>query len=218
MSEFCKQCAKKHGMENDEPCFCEGCGKYVKRKNLILSKFKKKDMFWIVLIIAIFLFIAFAVHGSNQIKGNEKLITKKGFNISKEIETGKYIAGHPELDDSIENTIIFPKKDSLFIMKKDKASLLVEIKENAKITKESIKNILVEDQSTIEKRVTVGRLLLVGVFAFALKKKKKNETAFITIEWNDGKFDHETIFQFEGTNAMQIANKARNKIMRELNK
>lgn len=26
MSEFCKQCAEDHGMENDEPCFCEGCG------------------------------------------------------------------------------------------------------------------------------------------------------------------------------------------------
>jgi len=173
-------------------------------------------MFWTIVIIVIILFIILVIYGSKQLKENEKLMTEKGYDISKRIITGKYIAGHPNLDESIQITTVFPKDDSLVIMEESKVNISVEKAERATIEKSAIKNILVEDQSTIEKRVTVGRLLAVGVFAFALKKKKKNEIAFITIEWNDGKFDHETIFEFEGNEAMQIANTARNKMMREI--
>ena len=55
--------------------------------------------------------------------------------------------------------------------------------------------------------------MLTGVFAFAWKKKTKHELAYITIYWNDGKFDHETIFEFEGRNAMTRANSSRNKLI-----
>jgi hypothetical protein len=171
-------------------------------------------MFWTIVIIVIVLFIILVIYGSKQIKGNEKKMTEKGFDISKRILSGKYIAGHPDLDESIQITTIFPKDDSLVIMEESGVNISVEKAIKAKIKNSEIKNIIVEDQSTIEKRITVGRLLAVGVFAFALKKKKKNEIAFVTIEWNDGKFDHETIFEFEGTDAMQKANTARNKMMK----
>lgn len=57
-------------------------------------------------------------------------------------------------------------------------------------------------------------MILVGVFAFAWKKKKKNEIAFVEIDWKKGKFNNETMFCFEGENAVQRANKARNGIIK----
>lgn len=47
-----------------------------------------------------------------------------------------------------------------------------------------------------------------------MEEKEKNELAYLTIEWNDGKFDHETIFEFEGVGSMQNANTARNKLIK----
>ena len=82
---------------------------------------------------------------------------------------------------------------------------------------ENIKNITVEDASSIEKKITVGRLLLVGVFALAWRKKKTNELAFVVTEWNDGKFDHSTTFSFEGKEAMTKANTARNSLIKMCN-
>ena len=75
-----------------------------------------------------------------------------------------------------------------------------------------ITSINVEDGSSIEKRVTLGRVLLVGVFALAWKKNKKNSLALLVIGWNDGKFDQETIFQYTGDDAISKANNAKIKI------
>ncbi len=80
----------------------------------------------------------------------------------------------------------------------------------------NIKNILVEDQSTVERRVTLGRMLLVGIFAFAWSKRQKNELAYLIFEWSDGRFEHETIFEFEGRDAMVKANTARNGVIKWL--
>jgi len=86
----------------------------------------------------------------------------------------------------------------------------------ARISNDSITNIVIEDSSTIEKRVSFGRVFLVGIFALAWQKKKKNELAYLIIEWNDGRFDHETMFQFEGKDAMTKANTARNKLIAQI--
>ena len=58
-------------------------------------------------------------------------------------------------------------------------------------------------------------MLLVGVFALAWKKKKKNEEAFLNINWTDGKYEHETLFQFEDKGAFQEANKVRNSLIKQ---
>lgn len=47
-----------------------------------------------------------------------------------------------------------------------------------------ITSVSIEDAEELQQRVTVTRLLLVGVFAFALKKKKGG-TKFITVEGED---------------------------------
>lgn len=165
---------------------------------------------WFIIIIAI-AFIFIGINGASKQKENETQLSQLGYSNDFKIETGKYVAGHPDINDSILQTSIFPKNNKLEIFTNELGKLSVK---KADIDFSSIKNIVAEDQSSIEKRVTVDRLLLTGIFAFAWKKNKKNELAYLTIEWNDGKFDHETIFEFEGTDAMQKANTARNKIIK----
>ena len=56
-------------------------------------------------------------------------------------------------------------------------------------------------------------IFLVGIFALGWRKKKKNELAFLIIEWKKGKFENSTIFSFEGKEAFQNANTSRNKLI-----
>lgn len=49
-----------------------------------------------------------------------------------------------------------------------------------------IKDLVVEGKDEVSRRVTVTRLLLVGIFAFALKKKNKDKESYITLELTDG--------------------------------
>lgn len=181
-------------------------------------------MFGTIVVIILIVFLVLGVSGANKDhqKGvseanKEKEINSKlvelGYSQDNKIDTGKYIAGHPDINGTILNTSIFPKDNKLEIMLETPMEMP---EKKGEIEYTLIKNILAEDQSTIEKRVTVGRLLMTGIFAFALKKKTKNELAYLTIEWNDGKFDHETIFEFEGAGAMQSANTARNKVIKKV--
>ena len=64
--------------------------------------------------------------------------------------------------------------------KKGIAQPLFEIENNL------ISDIAVEGRSEVNRRVTVTRLLTVGIFAFALKKKQEEKEAFITIVMADG--------------------------------
>ncbi len=165
-----------------------------------------------IIIIGILLFIL--INKQNNIKKNNEMLANSGFSPILKIDAGKYIAGHPRIDNSLKFTAIFPKNNCLYIFEYTDAQFLKRPIERATIQFTSIKNIAIEDASTIEKRLTVGRLLAFGVFAFALKKKQKNELAYLTIEWDDGMFNHETYFEFEGKEAMQKANTARNKLLR----
>ena len=50
----------------------------------------------------------------------------------------------------------------------------------------SISDVAIEGKDEANRRVTVTRLLLVGIFAFALKKKNKDKEAYLTLELIDG--------------------------------
>lgn len=166
----------------------------------------------ILIVIAVVIMIA-VISANNQHKTNSAVMESRGYSRDLSIDTGKYISGHPQISNPIDETVIYLKDDQLEVF--NAYSVVNGIKEGV-IKSTLIKKIVVEDQSTIEKRITVARLLLVGIFAFALKKKKKNEIAYLIIEWDDGRFEHETIFEFEGSSAMTRANTSRNTLIRAL--
>lgn len=130
------------------------------------------------------------------------------------VKAGKYIGGHPDIDNEIENVLLYKLEDKLIIS--TKLTQYDIPKKIASIPIDSIQSINAEDASTFERRLSVGRILLVGIFALAWKKKKKNEISFLTIDWRGGRFDNSTSFVFDGVNSGQQANTCRNKIIKAI--
>lgn len=67
-----------------------------------------------------------------------------------------------------------------------------------------IANVAIEGKDEVNRRVTVPRLLAVGIFAFALKKKNKDKEAYLTIELSDGQ---EVIFFVDKKSPMELRTK-----------
>ncbi|MFM9026796.1 MAG: hypothetical protein ACKOQ6_02220 [Bacteroidota bacterium] len=163
-------------------------------------------MFWTIIIILI-LFIAFYIPwSSGETKKNEQKLTVQGYRSSSRIETAKYIAGHPYIHKEEPLTVIYPKNGQLILMRE---SPLKETTRLGKIEISSIRSIAVEDRTTVERRVTLTRALLLGIFALAWQKKKTHECAYLVIEWVVGLEVHETMFEFEGPSARLRAGKAK---------
>lgn len=172
-------------------------------------------MIWFVIIAVFIVLVAFAAFSTEQNKEKSKEFMKKNnMSFSDFYPIGKYVGGHPRVDNEQEN-LYFSFKDGIFKFHK---ILIYEVStpeyvEGFDIAASDITDITVEDSSTIESKVTLGRVILVGIFALAWKKKKKNELAFVVINWTKGKFSHSTTFAFEGSDAFTKANTARNKLI-----
>lgn len=179
------------------------------------------DFGWF-LIIATGITIAFTVlyYTTGGPEANRKFKAKKlkdyGINSLSDIKSiGKYVGGHPRMDDLIEFCSWYKKGNELiFCQKKNKYEEYP--KQAMSIPINAISDVVLEDSSTMDRRVTLGRALLVGVFALAWRKNKKNEMAFVAVEWRDGQFNHSTMFAYEGNGAMQKANTDRNAIIQVL--
>ena len=167
--------------------------------------------FWYALVGIVILFIIALLQGNSEAKKVEESLNQRGLKVSDYKKCGTYVGGHPDIDKTIEGIAIRKQFNKLEINEfPNDLKLPTSI---AYIPIDKIIDIKVEDASSIERRLTVGRLLLVGIFAFAWKKKKKNELAFVTIEWKE-KFEHDTVFSFEGKEAMQNANTSSNQLIK----
>lgn len=159
-------------------------------------------MIWIILIIVIGFFVFIIKDHS---KNDDEFKKQNNISVRDLLPCGTYVSGHPSLDTSF--------KGATLLLDNNIVKIFTAFSERASIPKEAITNVAMEDSSTIQNRVTVGRLLLTGIFAFAWKKKTKQECAYFIIEWNQGRFKNETIFEFEGTGSIQKANTLRNKFI-----
>ena len=169
---------------------------------------------WLFLVLIIIMIVAI-INGIITHNKSVQILKEQGLKFSDFIPIGMYAGGHPELNDSINN-VCFKKanKEIEFFSYKSFASDIPVKIENANIQIDSISDIKLEDASTVEKNITLGRLALVGIFAFAWKKKKVTEVAFLVVVWKNGRFEQSTTFMFQGKTAMTMANTARNKMMK----
>ncbi len=128
--------------------------------------------------------------------------------------SGKYLHGHPEIDSQISDTQIMASETDVIIFAG--RYLIDKVVKVAEIPLTMIKNVSIEDATTFDKRVTLTRVAAIGVFALAAKKNIKNEISYLTIQWNDSRFDHETAFEISANNAVGTANSIRNMIIRKI--
>lgn len=75
------------------------------------------------------------------------------------------------------------------------------------LNKSLVSEVSVEGKNEVGSRVTVTRLLTIGLFAFAAKKKTTNKETFITIVLTDGR---EIVMQVNNTAPMQLKPKLSN--------
>ncbi|MDD4636568.1 MAG: hypothetical protein PHV66_03040 [Bacteroidales bacterium] len=165
-------------------------------------------LFWSFILFIIILLIK----GDKDEKKTRMVLAEKGLSQSDFSRVGHYVGGHPDQNEEILRVTVRDDGEDLDFH--DHFGGVGMPKYKFAIPKQSIKDVTIEDASTIEKKVTLGRIILVGVFALAWRKKKKNEVAFVVINWNDGRFDHSTTFLQEGQNAMQEANTIRNHLIK----
>lgn len=169
---------------------------------------------WFLIIVFIFFFAIIIIDSNKKHAKSEKQLAEMGLKFSDFKNLGTYVGGHPSLNESIKNVYALKEKDKIVLYTQVIAGYeMPKPVPNSDIDIDSIKDIKLEDASSIENKITLGRLLLVGIFAFAWKKKKKNEIAFVTVTWSKGKFEQNTTFMFEGKDALQTANTARNQLM-----
>lgn len=168
----------------------------------------------IVVIATLFLILIIVsiIKGSKNKKQLFENLKSDGVDINSKIHAGKFVSGHPEINEPFDNCVLYFKNKNILIAKE--VNLLFE--EKGIIESSLIKSINVLDSSTIEQNITLGRVLLVGVFALAWKKNNKKEMYFLEITWNDNRFDHSTLFCFENYEAQGRANIARNALINGL--
>lgn len=98
-------------------------------------------------------------------------------------EFGNYIQGIP--NENYEGAIILlPTNEGLEISTVNILNLTFE-RSLLNLKKHEIIDFSVEDQTTIESKVTISRMLLVGLFALAWRARKSNPMAFILIKYKD---------------------------------
>lgn len=108
---------------------------------------------------------------------------------------GEYGGGHPELDRNCSGTITVNRLGVFFSSLYGQFFIPVE-----NITKAEYKN---EEQ--ISKDVTLTRLLAFGIFAFGLKKKRKDETFYYVLSYKEKGIDNTIVFKVSKVLGMNMA-------------
>ena len=170
--------------------------------------------YWYAVVLVIAGISTKAIIDNDAARENDlKRLEEKGIDISKLIPMGTYLGGHPGLDHLLNNVRGYfnSGKLELFATFRGDHKEARETAKQAEIPVAAISDLAIEDKTTIEKRVSVGRLILFGPLALGMRKKQKSEEAYLCVVWSDGKFKHETLFRLPN---MERANTARNALIK----
>jgi len=152
---------------------------------------------FIIIGILFVIGLIFALGGDNQSK-EEKLTELESI---ENVNVGKYITGLENQSESPSLSCAITQDDFVFLT--DDGS------EMGRISRNAINKIIVNDRSQITQHITVGRILMLGIFALGTKKTKKQETFYLLIDWDNEDGDNEnTLFEFSGNGSNNLANKS----------
>ena len=130
--------------------------------------------------VVVLIFVAFAYN---------KLFNSKA-NGSYYCASVNYLGGHPEVSNPTSGTLIINKDGVHFAKSKNRFGIQFQ----------DIKKSEFKSQEQIEKDVTFTRLLLLGIFAFAFKKRKVYAQNFLVITYDEFGIDNTVVFETEKAN------------------
>jgi hypothetical protein len=161
------------------------------------------------LLIVILLVGGYFFYKGYQTRKLQVDLKERGYDLTDYAFAGSLIGGHPDIDKGLKTCKLISNADKIAICN----PMLIP---QGVIYKQAIKNVVFEDATTFGKRVSAGRVLLVGIFALAWRKKTKNESAYVIIDWTDERFEHSTSFLFEGKGSNTRANTCRNWLIKKI--
>lgn len=124
------------------------------------------------------------------------------------VPVGKYLAGLPNVNQSDLKVDCAVRENELLFLD-EKANPL------DRIPRDAVNQIILDDKSQITSRLTVTRMLTLGVFSLAAPKTQKNKAFCLVIDWDDENGERQnTIFEFTGPDSNTQANKAANELKR----
>lgn len=121
---------------------------------------------------------------------------------------GRYVVGLEGSNGAINNTqCIITKDDFVFVTFRGS--------EIGRIPRTSVEEVLIDDKSRITQRLTVTRMITLGVFSLAAPKRSKVKEWCVAVRWIDAKrLNREAVFDFVGNTPEADANKAANLLMK----
>ena len=136
---------------------------------------------------------------------SERLLRK--YNARIHFPVGRYVVGLEDRNYVTDNVecVVAPHD---FVFAKMSGTELGRIPRNA------VEEVAIDDKSQITQRLTVTRMVALGVFALAAPKKRKIKEWCVGVRWLDGKgIGRVSVFEFTGSNPEGEANEAATKLM-----
>jgi hypothetical protein len=126
------------------------------------------------------------------------------------VPVGSYLTGLPDTSDPTSDVQCnVDDSDFIFTTRRGKAI--------GRIPRDSVNQIIADDKSRIEGRITVPRVLALGILSLGVKKQRKVQTWCMVIDWDDANgIRQNTVFEFSGKYCDVSINKATNLLRRHL--
>lgn len=159
------------------------------------------DIVWLIIIFIVLLILG--SHWANSSLKEEEKYKKEIKSIDKITIYGKYLAGFTNVKSGARISECYVN-DKYLIFKK-----YIQNVEVGRIPRDQINNLTVEDKSQITQRITVTRLLTLGIFSLAVPKKEEQQRSYLLIDWNNEEGARQnTIFEYLSRNgAYKLLNK-----------
>lgn len=141
-----------------------------------------------------------------QGKKQDAKLRKRGIVPNKLVPAGKYLHGHWRIFKPVDK-ITMDFKDDHIKLRED-----MTYKLEGDIPYSEITQVKVEDKTTVSRRVGLKRMAVVGLFAFAMKKKVTDDLAYLVIEATHAGQEHEIFFEFTQKDAFNKASELKNRI------
>jgi hypothetical protein len=102
------------------------------------------------------------------------------------VDTVKYLGGHPDIRNEVDGLMVVNSAGIFFEVTLTFFNLHIPV--------ENIIKAEFKTEEQISKDVTLGRLLVFGVFAFGMKKKKVEKLSYLVLTYTDSGIENTIVF------------------------